>query len=351
MIWQFFKPKCIRALVIAIFDNIFTRDESMTSNSFPKECPLCDCQATQVEDIRCPEGGPAANYDCARCGRFAISGPASQELISHSDKYRLCGVTRNHWDLTKERLWIREANLESLKNTTPKATDVSEKIAILLRWICQQSTSPGHWVDIVLNLQYPVCFSADVEELHKYVRFLEGKCLIAIDVIPNSGNDTYRCNPTIDGWVESQRIPNAESNKVFVAMWFDPTVKSLFDDAIRPAIEEDCHYKAMRIDRKESNGKIDDEIVAEIRESRFVIADFTGQRGGVYFEAGFAQGMGLPVVWLCRDDDLKNVHFDTRQFNHLVWKSDELPDIRKRLADRIRATIGMGNSPPAGWHT
>ena len=41
--------------------------------------------------------------------------------------------------------------------------------------------------------------------------------------------------------------------------------------------------------------KIDDEIVAEIRRSKFIIADFShgsdGARGGVYFEAGFAHGL------------------------------------------------------------
>ena len=33
--------------------------------------------------------------------------------------------------------------------------------------------------------------------------------------------------------------------------------------------------------------------MAEIRRSRFVVADYTGQVNGVYFEAGFALGLGL----------------------------------------------------------
>ena len=40
----------------------------------------------------------------------------------------------------------------------------------------------------------------------------------------------------------------------------------------------------------------------QIRKSKFLIADFTGQRGGVYYEAGFAYGLGLPVIWTCRKD-------------------------------------------------
>ena len=68
-------------------------------------------------------------------------------------------------------------------------------------------------------------------------------------------------------------------------------------------------YDPLRIDRVEHVAKIDDEIVAQIRRSRFVLADFTGHRGGVYFEAGFALGLNLPVIWTCRQDAVDQLHF------------------------------------------
>ena len=106
----------------------------------------------------------------------------------------------------------------------------------------------------------------------------------------------------------------------------------------------DAGYKAMRIDRKEHNDKIDDQIIAEIRRSRFVVADFTqgkeGARGGVYFEAGFAKGLGIDVIFTCRQDLQGVIHFDTRQYNHIFWQ--EPLDLRKKLADRISATVGDG---------
>jgi hypothetical protein len=288
----------------------------------------------------------AIQYDCQRCGIFVVTVDALQILFRELERFRLSGVTRNNWERTRAPLWILSTNIEALKSLAPRATDVTEKVAIVLRWICRQSRTPGHWAEIVLPQLYPICYGADVDELHKYIIFLGEKKFVDIHEINQGGEVTYRCIPTIEGWVESQRQPNAESHKAFVAMWFDESVRELYDKVIRPAVEEDCHYKAVRIDRQESNGKIDDEIIAEIRESRFVIADFTGQRGGVYFEAGYAQGMGLQVVWLCRDNDLKNVHFDTRQFNHLVWNANNLPLFRKRLANRVRATIGLGNWLP-----
>lgn len=114
-----------------------------------------------------------------------------------------------------------------------------------------------------------------------------------------------------------------------------------YQDGIAPAIE-DCGWLPVRIDQKEHSNKIDDEIIAELRRARFVVADFTSEpekpRGGVYFEAGFALGLGVPVIWTCRADLIEQVHFDTRQYNHITW--DSARDLRVRLTHRIGAVIG-----------
>jgi nucleoside 2-deoxyribosyltransferase len=102
-------------------------------------------------------------------------------------------------------------------------------------------------------------------------------------------------------------------------------------------------YKPVRIDKVEPNNRIDDEIVAGIRACKFLVADFTGQRGGVYFEAGLAQGLGKQVIWLCRKDQLNDVHFDARQYNFIRWETDNLPQLRIDLRNRIEATIGKGS--------
>jgi len=149
-------------------------------------------------------------------------------------------------------------------------------------------------------------------------------------------------------YVEDLERPNAESTSGFVAMWFSSEMSPAYTDGIRPAIEENG-YTAVRIDDREHNNKIDDEIISEIRRARFVVADFscgdTGARGGVYFEAGFALGLGIPVIWCVRSSDLERVHFDTRQFNHIVW--DDPEDLRNKLRHRIGATIGQAVAPPS----
>ncbi len=152
---------------------------------------------------------------------------------------------------------------------------------------------------------------------------------------------------TIDGHARLAALENAstESSKAFVAMWFDESTSEAWEKAIRPGIEE-AGYEAVRIDRKEHVNKIDDEIVAELRRARFVVADFThgeaGARGGVYYEAGFAHGRDIPVVFCCRKDVIEKIHFDTRQYNHITWDPEKLDDFRHSLRTRIGAAIGDG---------
>lgn len=150
---------------------------------------------------------------------------------------------------------------------------------------------------------------------------------------------------TLEGYrrLEELRGIQASSDQAFVAMWFDDSMNEAWQEGFKPGIEE-VGYKPLRIDRKEHNNKIDDEIIAEIRRSRFLVADFTSEpekaRGGVYYEAGFAEGLKIPVIFTCRDDRLEDVHFDTRQFNHIVWENPE--DLHKKLANRISHTVGDG---------
>lgn len=133
------------------------------------------------------------------------------------------------------------------------------------------------------------------------------------------------------------------SQQAFVAMWFDESTVAAYEEGLAPAIRE-AGYEPLRIDRKEHNNKIDDEIIAAIRRSRFVVADFTegekGARGGVYYEAGYAHGLGIPVIFTCRRNAIGKVHFDTRQYNHIDWEDPQ--DLQKRLVQRISATIGDG---------
>ncbi len=149
---------------------------------------------------------------------------------------------------------------------------------------------------------------------------------------------------TVDGYAEiARQVTATDSAKAFVAMWFDESMRDAYYQGIEPAIKE-AGYDPVRVDTVEHAGLIDDAIIAEIRKSRFVIADLTqgddGARGGVYYEAGFAHGLGLTVIFTCRQEKFKLVHFDTNHQAHILWTDYE--ELRTRLRQRIEAVIGPG---------
>ena len=157
--------------------------------------------------------------------------------------------------------------------------------------------------------------------------------------------EMHGCILTVKGYARLAELEttDTESSKGFVAMWFHASTNDAWEQGIKPGIEA-AGYEPSRIDQKEYVNKIDDEIIAEIRRSRFVVADFTqgedGASGGVYYEAGFAHGLDIPVIFTCKKNALDKVHFDTRQYNHITWETPE--ELREKLAARISAVIGDG---------
>jgi hypothetical protein len=122
-------------------------------------------------------------------------------------------------------------------------------------------------------------------------------------------------------------------------MWFNPGLEDAYVKGFEPALRE-TGFLPYRVDKVHSSDKIDDRILSEIRRSRLLVADCTGLRQSVYFEAGMAMGLGIDVVWTCREriagedqDWVKNLPFDARQFQHLIWSTPD--DLRQKLIDHI----------------
>jgi hypothetical protein len=155
--------------------------------------------------------------------------------------------------------------------------------------------------------------------------------------------------------MEEVETGGGDTRQAFVAMWFSEELREAWRVGFAPAIR-DAGYDPFRIDGLQHNGKIDDAIVAEIRKSRFLVADFTcggietdsgfqpNPRGGVYYEAGLAHGLGMEVIFTCREDRMPWLHFDTRQFAHIVWQNPD--DLRLQLYNRIAATLKEAPGAP-----
>ena len=232
----------------------------------------------------------------------------------------------------------RFIDLASHKASLP----VHERADRLLRFIAKQARTVGEsiWIERSYDEAFAWSESTKWEEVLYLTRYLVSAGWLGGDFTLGGASATV----TVQGYsrIAEQRV-NVDSSQAFVAMWFHSSMTAASADGVELGIR-DAGYDPLRIDRKEHINKIDDEIVAEIRRSRFVVADFThgegGARGGVYYEAGFAHGLGLPVIFTCRDDSLDTLHFDTSHYSHIVWSDPE--DLREKLKNRILAVIGEG---------
>jgi hypothetical protein len=117
-------------------------------------------------------------------------------------------------------------------------------------------------------------------------------------------NQAYQIVGKINSAID--RASPSLSGQAFVAMWFTKILDAAYSKGIEHAIRK-AGYKPVVIRLKEHANIIIEEIIAEIHNSTFVVADFTGHRGGVYFEAGIAMGLHIPVIWTCHKDDFQNM--------------------------------------------
>jgi nucleoside 2-deoxyribosyltransferase len=120
-------------------------------------------------------------------------------------------------------------------------------------------------------------------------------------------------------------------------MAFEPTLDEAYL-AIKGAVNA-CGLDDVRVDKVQFNGSINDMILASLRRAQFVIADITLHRNGVYFEAGFAMGLGREVAWCCRKDQLESAHFDVKPYNMVAWEAPA--ELREKLEARLRATLAL----------
>ena len=180
------------------------------------------------------------------------------------------------------------------------------------------------------------------QEVREITSYLEQQGYI--EIIDSANFSSYKIKLTLAGKMATETVTNKDSDEGFIAMWFDDSMNAAHS-AIEKAIKM-AGYKPVRIDNQEHNKKIDDEIIAAIKRARFIIADFThgekGARGGVYYEAGFAHGLGIEVIFSCHKDIVEKIHFDTRQYNHITWQEDKLGVFSEQVANRICATVGDG---------
>lgn len=313
------------------------------------KCPICYNDATTTFN-----GGPS-QISCPQCGNFVIGDLATHVLEAWSSERR---GNLSGWIRENQGVKLFEPTLHNLEHL--RTPTVGEKADKLLLWLAREYPKAGtrfalfrggvnHRIDAASG-KMTASLTGDVQPqifARMWAQDIEEALFIIITYLvrekgflEDAQNGFFYLTPAAWSYIHTLTSKHSGSQTGFIAMWFDRSLDPAYqviDRAIR-----NSGYDPLRIDRKEHNNKIDDEIIAAIRHSKFVVADFTGHRGGVYFEAGFAMGFGIPVIWLCNDEHLPEAHFDTRQYNHILWEYDKLDELDQALRARIGATIGHG---------
>ena len=277
------------------------------------------------------------NVECSRCGWYRIDHLAVDDRIINGipddDRALFSGHLKNHTSQSNPITLLSDDILRIPEMVAQyKKLTAMDKVHSVIRFLAESSPYIGYQVPLDLSMDYTRFYCKNETELGQIRNYLDQTKIIRV----SSGQS----NPilTIDGWqkYESLKEMNQSSKRVFVAMSFDRVSDTVFK-SIEEACEASGEFKAYRVDLEEHTEKICDKIIAEIKSSRFVIADFTGQRHNVYYEAGFAKGMGLEVIWCCKEDEKDSLKFDIRQYNHILWK--DCDDLKERLINRIQARL------------
>ena len=308
-------------------------EESPTINGI---CPLCNKPAR----IQPSQQIDANVVLCERCGYFRIEDGVQEQF--KEQLHLLSGLTRKSSTprpSVETRLTLTHDNIPELLETSGLPESLLDHLDITLQYAKGHQPRSDSFIEYstLANTDYPLVFAHDLNEFLHFLQTLANHELLEE---PPGRDPMRRTNFRITpkGWQRLRELAKIgqDSNLAFVAMSFSAELQPAWEYGIKKALEE-LKYNPIRIDKTDAEDKIDDRIIAEIRRSGLLIADFTGHRGGVYFEAGYALGLGIPVIWTCRKTDIEHAHFDTRQYQHLLWETPE--ELYEKLLNHIAARI------------
>jgi hypothetical protein len=217
----------------------------------------------------------------------------------------------------------------------------------LILWIGDNQTTPSAWFNATpsaLAAMIGIQVSADGNDSGGWSwphSQLEGKNLYRLHPTPPGG--TIGVMLEMAGWekYEALKKQRVESRTAFMALKFGQTdVTRMIDECVRPALDR-TDFKLRILTDPLSAGLIDDKIRAGLLAARFVISDLSYASPGAYWEAGFGEGRGIPVIYTCEKAEWKKnkTHFDTNHMATIIWDSSDLNKAEDALVAMIRATL------------
>lgn len=178
---------------------------------------------------------------------------------------------------------------------------------------------------------------SDIEK-RDYKMYLQ-KCMSEEGLISIINDETHiDCFVLTAKAITSVQNSNKDTNKVvFIAIKFGENEERI--NIIQKAIAE-AGFEPRIMSQVETNNWIMPEIFYQIKNCRFVVADFSLPCDGAYYEAGYAAALDKPVIHLFdkrEETETNKLHFDIAQKSTIFYNN--FNELRVRLINRIKATI------------
>lgn len=286
-------------------------------------------------------------FDCPRCGYFRLS----QELevtINPNDegdwRWILSYWIRNH-QLQDKPVFISLKQFESipLETKLPSLHEQADNLILFLGLILKHHSSKIETLSRYLASIIGAKLYPDVDYISKHL-FDNG--LIVYDERRGAVDDGPKrlYGLTFNGWERYHEIlsKGSHGNLAFLAMEYSEEMFEKYKTYFKPAVEKTGFELRILKDVLQA-GLIDDQLRVEIRKSKLLIADLSHNNSGAYWEAGFAEGLGRPVIYLCDkkifNSKKKKPHFDTNHHTTVIWDVDNMDSSMEGLKATIRSTF------------
>lgn len=303
-----------------------------------QNCPICSSIVKETG-----RGGSADfhDYQCPVCGPFTITRTALHNLRSKNITEKKSAVLSHAIQrMQKQNSWP-EINSKMLKiimenNYLPSPAEQADNLIV---WIGDNIEAPGIEIGVDPDLHKAIIGAINNDNLHFIVSSLIEQGL----VLSKSLKVKRPVTLSFKGWQRYDLIKKGslDSRKAFMAMPFgNGLIDKVYRDYFKEAVAQ-AGFNLFRIDEEPKAGSIDDRLRVEIRTSRFLIAELTDGNHGAYWEAGFAEGLGKPVIYTCEQSYFKDkkTHFDTNHLHTVLWEESNLEEAANQLKITIRATL------------
>ena len=217
----------------------------------------------------------------------------------------------------------------------------------LVRYIGDQVSETGQPIAQISGLAGMI--DAPSEEISdSIVEELKERGLIRIGNTTKTFDGTIflGVNLSLEGWekYEEEKHGGFDGNYGFLAMKFgDDRLDAFLQDVVRPAVREQLGIDLVDLRDVAQAGVIDDIMRVKIRDAKFVIADLTHDNNGAYWEAGYAEGLGKPVIYICEKAKLEEskTHFDVNHCTTVPWSANNPVGACEELIAVLRRSLNL----------